>query len=48
LSDRAISQRAADLGAKIQAENGVANAVAMIVQELERYGAFGGESCEEN
>lgn len=39
VSDRAMHQRAAALGAKIQAENGVANAVA-IVQELEEYGAF--------
>ena len=43
VSDRAMHQRAADLGAKIQAEDGVANAVA-IVQELEKCGAF----CDNN
>ncbi len=43
VSDRAMHQRAVDLGAKIQAEDGVANAVA-IVQKLEKCGAF----CDEN
>jgi sterol 3beta-glucosyltransferase len=43
VSDRAMQQRAADLGAKIQAEDGVANAVA-IVQELEKRGAFCGDT----
>ncbi|GAP99987.1 glycosyltransferase [Leptolyngbya sp. NIES-2104] len=43
VSDRAMRQRATELGAKIQAEDGVANAVA-IVQELEKCGAF----CNEN
>jgi sterol 3beta-glucosyltransferase len=43
VSNRAMRQRAADLGAKIQAEDGVANAVA-IVQKLEKCGAF----CDEN
>lgn len=40
ISDRAMQQRAAELGAKIQAETGVANAVA-IVQDLEQRGALG-------
>lgn len=43
VNDSAMRQRAADLGAKIQAEDGVANAVA-IVQELEKCGAFGGKN----
>lgn len=43
VSDPAMRQRTADLGAKIQAEDGVANAVA-IVQELEKCGAFCGEN----
>jgi sterol 3beta-glucosyltransferase len=43
MSDRAMQQRAADLGAKIQAEDGVANAVA-IVQKLEKCVAFDGDS----
>jgi sterol 3beta-glucosyltransferase len=43
VSDLAMHQRAADLGAKIQAEDGIDNAVA-IVQELEKCGAF----CDEN
>jgi sterol 3beta-glucosyltransferase len=37
VSDQAVRQRAADLGAKIRAEDGVANAVA-IVQEIEKRG----------
>ncbi|KJH69575.1 glycosyltransferase [Aliterella atlantica] len=47
VSDRAMRQRAADLGAKIQAEDGVANAVAS-VQELGKCGAFCGENLREN
>lgn len=43
VSDRTMRQRAANLGAKIQAEDGVANAVA-VVQELEKCGAF----CSDN
>jgi sterol 3beta-glucosyltransferase len=43
VTDQTMQQRAADLGAKIQAEDGVANAVA-IVQELEKYVA----SCGDN
>lgn len=39
MNDSAVRQRAAELGAKIQAEDGVAHAVA-IVQELEKCGAF--------
>ena len=39
VTDGAMRQRAADLGAKIQAEDGIANAVA-IVQEIEKRGAF--------
>ncbi|WNZ43606.1 glycosyltransferase [Leptolyngbya boryana CZ1] len=39
MNDAAMRQRAADLGTKIQAEDGVAHAVA-IVQELEKCGAF--------
>jgi sterol 3beta-glucosyltransferase len=39
VTDQAMRQRAAALGAKIRAEDGVANAVA-IVQELEKRGAF--------
>jgi sterol 3beta-glucosyltransferase len=42
MTDRLMRQCAADLGAKIQAEDGIANAVA-IVQEMERRGAFYGE-----
>lgn len=42
MTDRSMRQRAADLGAKIQAEDGVANAVA-VVHELEKRGAFCGE-----
>jgi sterol 3beta-glucosyltransferase len=37
VTDQAMRQRAADIGAKIQAENGIANAVA-IVQEIEKRG----------
>jgi sterol 3beta-glucosyltransferase len=47
VSDRAMHQRASDLGAKIQAEDGVANAVA-IVQELEKRGALGSDNSREN
>lgn len=43
VNDPAMRQRTADLGAKIQAEDGVANAVA-IVQKLEKCGAFCGEN----
>jgi len=43
VNDPGMRQRAADLGAKIQAEDGVAHAVA-IVQELETCGAFCGEN----
>ncbi|MCG9890906.1 MAG: glycosyltransferase [Thermosynechococcaceae cyanobacterium MS004] len=39
MSDQGVRQRAAALGAKIQAEDGVAN-VAAIIQELEKRGAF--------
>jgi sterol 3beta-glucosyltransferase len=39
MTDQSMRQRAAELGAKIQAEDGVANAVA-IVQDLEKRGAF--------
>jgi sterol 3beta-glucosyltransferase len=39
MNDSAMRQRAAELGTKIQAEDGVTNAVA-IVQELEKCGAF--------
>jgi UDP:flavonoid glycosyltransferase YjiC (YdhE family) len=39
LTDQLMRQRAADLGAKIRSEDGVANAVS-IVQELEKRGAF--------
>jgi sterol 3beta-glucosyltransferase len=47
VSDQAMRQRAATLGAKIQAEDGVANAVA-IIHELEKRGAFYGENSEGN
>lgn len=43
VSDREMQQRAADLGARIQAEDGVANAVA-ILEELEKRGVFCGEN----
>lgn len=43
MNDQAMRQRAAELGTKIQAEDGVANAVARI-QELEKSGAFDGKS----
>ena len=39
VNDQTMRQRAADLGARIRAEHGVANAVA-IVQDLERRGLF--------
>ncbi|NJL99725.1 MAG: glycosyltransferase family 1 protein [Synechococcaceae cyanobacterium SM2_3_2] len=39
INDRSMRQRAVDLGDKIQAEDGVVNAVA-IIQELEYQGAF--------
>lgn len=42
VSDQAMRQRAADLGTKIRAEDGVANAVA-IIQDLEKCGACDGE-----
>lgn len=42
VTDRPMRQRAADLGAKIQAEDGIANAVA-IVHEIEQRGGFCGE-----
>jgi sterol 3beta-glucosyltransferase len=38
VSDRAMRQRAADLGAKIRAEDGIARAVE-VVQQIERRGA---------
>jgi sterol 3beta-glucosyltransferase len=47
MNDRAMQQRAANLGAKIQAEDGVANAVA-IVQELEKCIAFCSDNRGEN
>jgi sterol 3beta-glucosyltransferase len=47
MSDPGMRQRAAALGAKIQAEDGVADAVA-IVQELEQRGAFCGKNREGN
>ncbi|NJL40668.1 MAG: glycosyltransferase family 1 protein [Leptolyngbyaceae cyanobacterium SM1_4_3] len=43
VSDRAMHQRSTDLGARIQAEDGVANAVA-VISELEKRGAF----CDKN
>ncbi len=43
VSDRSMRQRAAELGTKIQAEAGVANAVA-IVSKLEQRGAFRGKN----
>jgi sterol 3beta-glucosyltransferase len=46
MTDRLMRQRAADLGAKIQAEDGIAHAVA-IVQEIEKRGAFRGEDSGE-
>ncbi|MBE9216730.1 hypothetical protein IQ247_29440 [Plectonema cf. radiosum LEGE 06105] len=39
MTDSSMRQRAADLGAKIQAEDGVANAVA-IIKEMEKRGEF--------
>jgi UDP:flavonoid glycosyltransferase YjiC (YdhE family) len=42
VSDRSMRQGAANLGVKIRAEDGVANAVA-IVQQLEQQGAFDGK-----
>ncbi len=42
VTDRSMRQRAADLGAKIQAEDGIANAVATI-HEIEKRGGFCGE-----
>jgi sterol 3beta-glucosyltransferase len=47
MTDKSMRQRAADLGVKIQAEDGVANAVA-IIQELEKCGAFDGEDSRGN
>ncbi len=38
LTDRTMRQRAASLGAKIQAEDGIKSAVA-IVEEIAKYGA---------
>lgn len=46
VTDQLMRQRAADLGAKIQAENGIANAVA-IIHEIEQYGDFCGEDSRE-
>ncbi|NJM46221.1 MAG: glycosyltransferase family 1 protein [Alkalinema sp. RU_4_3] len=47
VSHRAMRQRAADLGAKIQAEDGVASVVATI-QDLEKRGAFCGKNSRGN
>jgi sterol 3beta-glucosyltransferase len=46
MTDRLMRQRAAELGAKIQAEDGIAHAVA-IVQEIEKRGAFRRENSGE-
>ncbi len=43
VTDQAMRQRAAALGTKIRAENGVANAVA-ILQDIEKSGAFSGKN----
>ncbi|NJM23628.1 MAG: glycosyltransferase family 1 protein, partial [Richelia sp. SM1_7_0] len=42
MTDGLMRQRAADLGAKIQAEDGIANAVA-IIEEMEKRGEFCGD-----
>lgn len=47
VSNRAMRQSAADLGAKIRAEDGVANAV-KIITELEKQGAFCSKSSRGN
>jgi UDP:flavonoid glycosyltransferase YjiC (YdhE family) len=47
VSNQAMRQRATTLGAKIQAEDGVASAVA-IVHELEKRGSFCGKNSEGN
>jgi sterol 3beta-glucosyltransferase len=47
MTDRAMRQRAADLGAKIQSEDGIASAVA-IVKEIEKRGDFCGEDSGRN
>lgn len=47
VTDRSMRQRAADLGAKIRGEDGIANAIA-IIQELEKRGAFYGKDNRVN
>lgn len=47
VNDRAMRQRAAALGTNIRAENGIANAVA-IVKILEKHGAFDGKASRRN
>ena len=47
MTDRSMRQRAADLGAKIQAEDGIANAVA-IVHAIEKHGVFCGADSGAN
>jgi hypothetical protein len=44
LTDQKMRQRASDLGAKIQAEDGVARAVAVIQTIEEQRAAKGGEA----
>jgi sterol 3beta-glucosyltransferase len=47
MTDRSMRQRAADLGAKIQSEDGIASAVE-IVREIEKRGDFCGEDSGRN
>ncbi|MGB3652113.1 MAG: hypothetical protein WBA41_12995 [Rivularia sp. (in: cyanobacteria)] len=42
MTDSSMRQRAANLGAKIQAEDGIANAIA-ILKEMEKRGEFYGD-----